>query len=211
MRIKLFTAILVALLAAGRAEAWPWSGDTSATSADTASGSWDSSSPDKCKEQPSDYIQAMMKKDRFGTLYIARELHCNLKRTSLLGAPLIMTTFVDLSDFSKSSVFGRVMAERLINELSKEGFKVLEIRRAQDIFMKKGVGEVILTNEVAELAAGNIHPRTVLAGTYVATDEKVIINVRIIDTYSPQVFSTASFELDMTQELEDMLRGISPF
>lgn len=142
--------------------------------------------------------------DRFGTLYIAAELYHNLRRSTFLAKPVIVTTFVDLNDFKKSSVFGRVMAERLIDELTKQGFKVLEVRRAQDFFIKDGVGELVLTRDVAELD-GNTNARTVLAGTYVATDKRMIINARLIDTRSPQVVSSVSFEIDMTRELEGML------
>ena len=148
--------------------------------------------------------------DRFGTLYIANELNRNLQKRDIMDAPVIVTTFVDLNDLGKTSVFGRMMAERLIDELSRKGFKVLEVRRAQDLFMKKDVGELILTRDVAELT-GSSNARTVLAGTYVANEQSVIINARLIDTKSPQVISTVSYEVAMTQEIQGLLQGTSPF
>ncbi len=159
---------------------------------------------------PPKNIMTSEREDRFGTLYIATELNRNLLKRDIMAAPVIVTTFVDLNDLGKTSVFGRMMAERLIDELNKQGFKVLEVRRAQDLFMKKDVGELILTRDVAELS-GNSNARAVLAGTYVATEQSVIINARLIDTKSPQVISTVSFEVQMTQEIQGLIQGTSPF
>lgn len=182
MKKKLIAAVLLALFAAGCSLRMP----------------------------PPKNIITSEREDRFGTLYIATEINRNLQKRDIMAAPVIVTTFVDLNDLGKTSVFGRMMAERLIDELSKQGFKVLEVRRAQDLFMKKDVGEMILTRDVAELA-GSTNARSVLAGTYVATEQSVIINARLIDTKSPQVISTVSFEVAMTQEIQGLLQGTSPF
>lgn len=182
MKKKLIAAVLLALVAAGCSLRMP----------------------------PPKNIMTSEREDRFGTLYIATEINRNLQRRDIMAAPVIVTTFVDLNDLGKTSVFGRMMAERLIDELNKQGFRVLEVRRAQDLFMKKDVGEMILTRDVAELG-GTSNARSVLAGTYVATEQSVIINARLIDTKSPQVISTVSFEVVMTREIEGLLQGTSPF
>ncbi len=154
---------------------------------------------------PAKNIITSEREDRFGTLFMASELSRNLQRHDVMSAPVIVTTFVDLNDLTKTSVFGRMMAERMIDEMSRRGFRMLEVRRAQDLFMKKDVGEMILTRDVAELA-DSTQARAVLAGTYVATETSIIINARLIDTRSPQVLSTVSFEVAMTDEIEGLLK-----
>lgn len=153
---------------------------------------------------------AKVPEDRFATKFIANELSNNMLGGKGSATAIVVTTFVDLNDFSKASVFGRLMAEQLINEMNRKGFRIVEIRRAQDIFVKKDVGELILTRDVAELAQ-NASANAILAGTYVATEQSVIINARLIDTKSPQVISTVSCEVVMTEEIQNLIRGVSPF
>jgi TolB-like protein len=225
MNRNLFAAVLVVIFAAGcassgKSSAGPASGPASGPGGGSADGSADGSATVAVAEQSGGSEEPLLKNiltsvgnDRFGTITIANALSSNLKKSKvqLRGAPLVVTTFVDLNDFSKTSIFGRVMAERMIDALSTRGFKVLEVRRGQDLFMRKGVGELILTQDVAELPSGSVRARIVLAGTYMATEDSVIINARIIDTRIPQVVSTASIELPMNADIEDMLQGISPF
>ena len=148
--------------------------------------------------------------DRFGTQYLAKEIYNNLRVPAVINSPTIVTSFVDLNELDKTSVFGRLMAEKLLDELNRKGFQVIEVRRAQDLFVKKSVGEMILTREISELASVT-KARTVLAGTYVATSERVIINARLIDIKSPEILSTVSYEVELTEEIENLIRGISPF
>jgi len=148
--------------------------------------------------------------DRFGTRHIALEIYRNLRTPSVINDPVVVTTFVDLNDLEKTSVFGRLMAEKLLDELSNKGFKVMEVRRSQDLFIKKSVGEMILTRKIEELA--NVtKARTVLAGTYVATTNGIIINARLIDIKTPEILSTVSYEVETTEEIENLIRGESPF
>lgn len=148
--------------------------------------------------------------DRFGTQFLAREIYRNLRTPGIIDAPTIVTSFVDLNELDKSSVFGRLIAEKMLNELNRQGFHVVEIRRAQDLFIKKSVGEMILTRDINELASIT-KARTVLAGTYVATSERVIINARLIDIKSPEILSSVSYEVELTEEIENLIRGVSPF
>lgn len=150
--------------------------------------------------------------DRFGTKLMAAEIFKNLRGGPTVAADhtVVVTTFVDLNDLEKTSVFGRMMAEKLLNELNRQGFQVVEVRRAQDLFIKKSVGEMILTRDIEELAK-KTNARSVLAGTYVATTEAVIINARLIDIKSPEIISSVSYEVLLTEEIENLIRGIAPF
>ncbi len=148
--------------------------------------------------------------DRFGEELLARSLSKNLKMPEYQNYPVIVTTFVDLNDFEKSSVFGRLMAEKLLHQMNKQGFNVVEIRRAQDLLIKKEVGEMILTRDVEEIA--NItKARSVLAGTYVATTTALIINARLVDIQTPHIISSFSYEIAITEEIENLLSGEPPF
>jgi TolB-like protein len=147
--------------------------------------------------------------DRFGTKYMASEISTNMRKQKMAEIPVVITTFVDLNDLAKTSVFGRMMAEKMIDEMSRQGFHVVEFRRAQDIFIKKDGGEFILTRDVAEIASVT-KARAVLAGTYIVTINSIIINARLIDIKSPQVLATVSYEIAVTDEIDSLLRSATP-
>jgi len=149
-------------------------------------------------------------RDRFGEETLSEAISRNLKDRSFKSYPVIVTSFVSLNDLDKSSVFGRMMAEKLLHFMNKNGFNVVEIRRSQDLFIKKEVGEMILTRDISELAEIT-KAKSVLAGTYVATADALIINVRLIDINTPRILSSYSYEVAMTDEVESLLTGESPF
>ncbi len=170
-----------------------------------------------------DMTQADLMDDRFGTRYIAAEIFTNLSVPSVRNYPIIVTTFVNLNELERTSVFGRMMAEKLLDELNRKGFTVVEIRRAQDLFVKKAAvnvdknvdknsvpGEFILTRDTSELA-GRTNARAVLAGTYVATTDMLIINARLVDIKTPRILASVSYEVRITEEIESLLTGMSPF
>lgn len=148
--------------------------------------------------------------DRLGARYLAYTIKGQLRHREVVNQPIVVTTFVDLNNLDKSSVFGRVLAEKLLTELHQAGFTVSEIRKGRDIYMRKELGEIILSRDLKE-APGQTRARAILAGTYVATEGAIIVNARLIDTNSPLILSSCSYNLKMNKELEKLLTGESPF
>lgn len=144
--------------------------------------------------------------DRFGVAYMAFALRNNLKNTEVPSSPVIVTTFVDLNDLNHTSVLGRLLAEKLIDELSRNGFDVSEIRKARDLFIREQVGETILSRDAADLLQ-NSDARAILVGTYVATGKALMINCRLLDIHSPRILSSCSYELAMSSEVQGLLSG----
>jgi TolB-like protein len=147
--------------------------------------------------------------DKFGTKFMAEDMGANIR--SKAGAPMsvVITTFVDLNDLARTSVLGRILAEKMIDEMNRQGFTVIELRRAQDLFVKKDGGEFILTRDVGELSK-TTSASALLAGTYLATSNTIIINARLMDIKTPRVLATVSYEMNKTDEIEGMLKGSNP-
>lgn len=148
--------------------------------------------------------------DQFGAAYMVSAIRDQLRHPEVVDQPVVVTTFVDLNNLNKSSIFGRVLAEEVLNELHQAGFTVSEIRKGRDIFIRQELGELILSRDAREVL-GKFRARAILAGTYVATEKSIIINARLIDINSPLILSSSSYTLKMNEELEKMLTGESPF
>lgn len=149
-------------------------------------------------------------KDQFGAAYMVSVIRDQLRHPEVVNQPVVVTTFVDLNNLNKSSIFGRVLAEEVLNELHQAGFTVSEIRKGKDIFIRQELGELILSRDAREVLS-KFSARAILAGTYVATEKSIIINARLIDINSPLILSSCSYTLKMNKTLEKMLTGESPF
>lgn len=149
-------------------------------------------------------------KDQFGAAHMVSVIRDQLRHPEVVNQPVVVTTFVDLNNLNKSSIFGRVLAEEVLNELHQAGFTVSEIRKGRDIFIRQELGELILSRDAREVLS-KFSARAILAGTYVATEESIIINARLIDINSPLILSSCSYTLKMNKVLEKMLTNESPF
>lgn len=91
---------------------------------------------------------------------------------------IVVTSLVDLNDFKESSNFGRLFCESLMTQMALRGYNVVEYR-GNAIVTKVKKGEFKLNRaKVQELKSEDVF---VLVGTYSKMDEKVIVNVRIIN------------------------------
>ena len=78
--------------------------------------------------------------------------------------PVLITSFVKLDEFKKTTEFGRVISESLINELSNRGFNIIEFRGQMAVSINDE-GEYFISRKPHELK--NKIPNTyVVVGTY---------------------------------------------
>ncbi len=142
--------------------------------------------------------------DKFGAAFMVSVLRDELRQPEIVNQPIVVATFIDLNNLDKSSIFGRVLGERLLTELHQAGFTVAELRKGKDLFIRKEIGELALSDEAKEIL-GQSNARAVLAGTYVVTEKTIIINARLIDVAAPLILSSCSYDLKLNKDLSKML------
>lgn len=103
--------------------------------------------------------------------------------------PVLITSFVKLENFKQTSEFGRVIAESLINELSNNGYNIIEFRGQLAISINKD-GEYFITRKPHELKE-KVPSTYVVVGTYSRQFRRVILNARVIDNITGKVISSA--------------------
>ena len=103
---------------------------------------------------------------------------------------IAITSFVDLNQLNKTTTFGRVLGESMINELHVRGFKVSDFR-GQDAIAVNSTGEFHLTRDIAKLRP-QIANSYILVGTYSLFDyDSIAINARLINFDTGDVISSA--------------------
>lgn len=103
--------------------------------------------------------------------------------------PVIITSFVRLDEFKKTTEFGRIVSESLIDELSNRGFNIIEFR-GQLAVSVNDEGEYFITRKTNRLK--NKIPNTyVVVGTYSRQYGKVMLNARVIDNITGKIISSS--------------------
>jgi len=118
-----------------------------------------------------------------------------------------VSTFVDLRRLDVTTPFGQLLAELLLGELQRAGFRVLEVRLTKSLLLKKGCGEFSLSR-VAKNLSTDVPLNAVLVGTYLVRDHYVFINARLVSKESGEVLSTAFKILPLDPLLASLLHPV---
>lgn len=120
--------------------------------------------------------------------------------------PMIVTTLVNIDDLEKSSTLGRVVSEQVAARFTRAGYKMMEIKFGNSLYIRKDQGEMMLTREVSELAS-NHNAKAVLVGTYGESRNYVFINLKVIQPSSNAVLAVQDYALPVTPSISSMLRN----
>lgn len=102
---------------------------------------------------------------------------------------IAITSFVDLNQLNKTTTFGRVLGESMINELHVRGFRVSDFR-GQDAISINATGEFHITRDIAKVKP-KIANSYILVGTYSLFDyDSIAINTRLINFDTGEVISS---------------------
>jgi len=102
---------------------------------------------------------------------------------------IAITSFVNLHNLSKTSAFGRTIAETFFNELFIRGFNVADFR-GQNALSVNPTGEFFITRDVKKINKKIVNSY-VLVGTFSTIGNKLIINARIMDNRTGRVVAAA--------------------
>jgi len=103
--------------------------------------------------------------------------------------PILITSFVRLDQLKKTTEFGRVISESLINELSNRGFNIIEYRGQMAVSINDE-GEYFISRKPHEIK-GSIPNTYVVVGTYSRQAGRIMLNARVIDNITGKIISSA--------------------
>ncbi len=135
---------------------------------------------------------------------IAIQLIENMQGEPGTGGVVGVATFVDLNNLYRTSPFGRYLAEQLMGELQRAGFKVVEVRKTESLLIKERYGEYSLSREIREIAR-QTSARMILVGTYLVKGDFVFVNARLVSGNNSMVASSAMKILRRDRFMQKML------
>ncbi len=102
---------------------------------------------------------------------------------------VLITSFVRLDNFKKTTEFGRVISESLINELSNRGFNIIEFRGQLGVSVN-AQGEYFITRNTSKMKE-NVQNSFIVVGTYSRQYGRIMLNARVLDNSTGQIITSA--------------------
>lgn len=116
---------------------------------------------------------------------------------------IAVSCFVDLKKLTRTSSFGRYLAEQLMTEFQQQGYRVIEIRKSTSIMIQEKRGEYGLSRDMAEISP-DVAARTLITGTYTLAGDHILVNAKVLDNKSAALLSSATMVFPRTK-LTDLL------
>jgi TolB-like protein len=109
---------------------------------------------------------------------------------------VLVASWVDVNQVSRSSIFGKMMAEQLASRLVQQGIGVMEVKLRTNMFITEKGGEMLLSREIREIS--QLHnAEAVVVGTYAdAGSSGVYITVKLVRAIDGLVISATNFMVD---------------
>ncbi len=136
----------------------------------------------------------------------AEALLTQLPPTLNKSQPLIIATVVNIDNLDQSSTLGRLTSEHVSARFTKAGFRMIELKYRNSIYVKRSQGELMLTREIRELAQSH-DAQAVIVGTYGQSDDSVFVNLKVIQPATNIVLAVQDYVLPLDVSTRSLLRA----
>lgn len=135
---------------------------------------------------------------------IADALIERLKAKPLPFSPILVASFVEAGKADRPSNLGRMMADFIASRMSMNGLKVVEMRTGDRVRLVRDGGDLMLSREGEDPAAGQ-RAQAVVIGTYTKANRGIYVSTRIVRADNQQIISSVDLHLPLSYELMFLL------
>ncbi len=135
---------------------------------------------------------------------LGAELFAGLEEWEELQGGVVVLSFVDQKKLTRTSSFGRYLAEQLMVELQQQRVPVVELRKSTEVRIQQKGGEYGLSRDGAQIAE-RAAAVAMLTGTYTATARQVMVNARIIDNRNAVLLAATTVVIPRTAVVNELL------
>lgn len=117
------------------------------------------------------------------------------KRNPVAESALIVATVVNINRLEESSPLGRLISEHIAAHFTQSGYRVVEAKLRNQLYMKRDTGELSLTREVREIASKHsVH--AIVSGTYTDSADRVYISIKVIEIENNIVLAAYDYAIE---------------
>ncbi len=120
--------------------------------------------------------------------------------------PVIIATVVNIDNLDLSSTLGRLTSEHVSARFTKAGYRMIELKYRNSLYVKRSQGELMLTREIKELAQSH-DAQAVIIGTYGQSDDYVFVNLKVIQPATNIVLAVQDYVLPLDASTKSLLKG----
>lgn len=118
---------------------------------------------------------------------------------------LLVATLVNIDVLERSSTLGRLVSEQVSARFTQGGYRMVEMKFQNSVYMARGQGELMLTREVHELAKA-YSAQAVIVGTYGESKDYVLINLKVVEPNTNHILAVYDYSLPIDENVRMMLR-----
>lgn len=122
----------------------------------------------------------------------------------LRDVPLLMSTVVDIDDLEASSTLGRLISENVSARFTSSGFRMVELKFQNAVYMKRNEGELMLTRQIRDVATAH-NAQAVIVGTFSKGVDQVFINLKLVTPDDNIVLSAHDYALRIDNDVKELI------
>lgn len=136
----------------------------------------------------------------------AETLLAQLQGRLSAGQPLIIATAVNIDALDRSSTLGRLLSEQVSARFAQNGYRMVEMKFRNNVFMSRNQGEFMLTRELQDIATSH-DAQAVIVGIYGESPDYVYINLKVIQPHNNVILAAHDYVLPNDTNARAMLRA----
>lgn len=122
------------------------------------------------------------------TMFLAEQLQKNLT-VDARGVETVVSTVTDINNLESTSPLGRLISEHLAHHLNLRGWSIVESKLVKELIFTDD-GEFGMTRSDFRKPVA-MRARNVVTGTYAVTKDGILVTLKMIDTDSGRLVSSA--------------------
>lgn len=130
-----------------------------------------------------------------------------LDNTIGMSQPIIVASIVGI-DGLKSSRFGKTISEHIATRLTNKGYKIIELKLRNNVFIQQREGEFMLSRELKDIMKSH-NAQAALVGTYSESIGYVYVTAKFVSLTSGISVASTDYHLCMDSNIRFLLSNPS--
>jgi TolB-like protein len=118
--------------------------------------------------------------------------------------PLLVATVVNIDSLNQSSRLGRLISEQVATRLTQQGYNVVEMKLRNNVYIREGTGELLLSRDVRDLSKSH-NAHVVVVGNYAVASGYVYLTLKAVTVTDNRVIAAVNYLLPLTENNRAML------
>lgn len=118
--------------------------------------------------------------------------------------PLLVATVVNIDSMNQSSRFGRLISEQIATRLTQLGFNIMEMKLRNNVYIREGTGELLLSRDVRDLSK-NYNAQIVVVGNYAIAAGYAYLTLKAVAVTDNRVVGAVNYLLPLTENNKVLL------